>query len=372
MLEALRKKALKSTLAGAIILMIIGVGLIIFMGPEMYYGIVGYVPFEKLGPDDLGHQMVDVKLTLNWGAYRAEGTKNTSTGRKTINYYYYVIGVSEPSMEDFRYMAIKVPAKYHSDLEDMSKNTFEGYYSEPVYLSGQVRKLTGENYDHFKKTFLDDGWTEEEIAEGTVPYYIQVDASKSGTITMGCVVCGLGLVFIIIGIILIWRAAAGATLKDFKNAISEAGYTETMVESDYNAAQSYNKKGDLKIGRLFVYYMASSKPIAIPTNKMMWTYQTTTTHRTNGIKTGTTYSIMIYVEGRKNCYTLSVPNEATAHTMLDKINNTFPWVVVGYTDEIRNLFNKDRSQFLSLRYNTVEHVAVDEAFAYNQEQNQQI
>ena len=370
MLEALRKKALKSTLAGAIILMIIGVGLIIFMGSEAFYGIVGYVPFEDLGPDDLGHQMVDVKLTWNWGCYLERGTRNRDTGRKTISHYYYIIEVVDMDTGDYRYMSLKAPANYHYKLDDMADNTYAGKFSDPVYLSGRIRKLNNEDYNYFKDFFLESGWTEEDIEQETTRYYIQADASKTGTISVACVVCGLGLVFIIIGIVLICRAATGATLKDFKNAIAEAGYTETMVESDYNAAQSYNKKGDLRIGRLFVYYMAGSKPMAIPANKMMWAYQTTTTHRTNGIKTGTTYSIMIYVEGRKNCYTLSVPNEATAHSMLDKINNTFPWVVVGYTDEIRKLFNKDRAQFLSLRYNTVEHVAVDEALAYNQEQNQ--
>lgn len=36
-----------------------------------------------------------------------------------------------------------------------------------------------------------------------------------------------------------------------------------------------------------------------------------------------------------------------------------PWVVVGYTDDLKRMFNKDRAAFLNLRYNTVEHVAVE-------------
>ena len=98
---------------------------------------------------------------------------------------------------------------------------------------------------------------------------------------------------------------------------------------------------------------------AIPNSKILWAYQNTTTHRTNGIKTGVTYSVMIYVDGRKDAFNIGVPDETTAQNMLTRINDTLPWVVVGYSDDLKKTFSKDRAQFLELRYNTVEHVAVE-------------
>ena len=92
------------------------------------------------------------------------------------------------------------------------------------------------------------------------------------------------------------------------------------------------------------------------------------THRTNGIKTGTTYSIVIVVEGVKNAYTLPVDNEQMALDILEKIDKMFPWVVVGYSDQLKTMLAKDRAAFVNLRYNTCEHVAVEPGFEayYNQ------
>lgn len=135
-----------------------------------------------------------------------------------------------------------------------------------------------------------------------------------------------------------------------------------MIESDYRNAISIDEKNLVKIGRLMTYYLAGSDVRALPNNKMMWAYLNTITHRRNGIKTGTTYNVIIEVEGAKRNHTVSVPNETTADNMLQKIGAMFPWAVLGYSDELKDLFNKNRDQFLALCYNTCEHVAVEPGF----------
>ena len=367
MFEELRKKAVKAVTAGSIIMFIIGIGLIIFMGKYAYYGIVGYRVFEELEPDEIKGKLVDVTLYYNFDYFLAEGTRNTDTGRKTINYYYYVI-LSGDEAEASRFMAIKVPASYHSKMDKMCENFYNGVPSEPLQFSGSVRKLSGEDYGYFKKFFTDgeDGYTDEEFEAITLPYYIQVEASKTSMTIMGIIVTLGGLFLIVFGVVRIIRANNGAQLKKFRETIAAAGYTENMVESDFNSAQSFTKKGTIKVGRLFTYNTSSSTPIAIPNNKMLWAYQITTTHRTNGIKTGTSYSLNIFADGYKGNFSISVPNEATAIAILDKIANTLPWVVVGFTDQISNLFHKDRAQFLALRYNTMEHTVVEDPFGGQQ------
>lgn len=56
---------------------------------------------------------------------------------------------------------------------------------------------------------------------------------------------------------------------------------------------------------------------------------------------------------------MSVPDEAAAQKILQKMNAIFPWVIIGYSDELKKMFDKDRAQFLQLRYNTCEHVPVE-------------
>ena len=364
MFEALRKKSLKSALVGAIILILIGGGLIFFQGPEAFYAVVGYVDFESLEPDDIHSRiMVDVELTTNFGWFVEDYEENTTTHYTRTLDRYYVIWTGDEFATDYRYMGIKVDA---SHIKAMDSYTDDGYLTKPLSFSGKIRRMSSEDYKYFTEFFTDEsaGWTMEEFEEWTLPYYIQTQTNKvsDNAIAIGVTLGGLAL--LIWGIVRICRAATGSYLKSFLKTIKAEGCTETTVESDFNSAQSFTKNDSIKIGRLFIYDMSGSVPTAIPASKMMWAHQVTTTHRTNGIKTGTSYSITIYVDrGEKPSVSLLVPNEAVSQAILEKINTTFPWVVVGFSEEIKRLFNKDRAQFLALRYNTVEHVAADPAMS---------
>ena len=171
MFEELRKKAIKAVTAGSIVMFIIGVGLIIFMGKYAYYGIVGYRVFEELEPDEIKGKLVDVTLYYNFDYFLSEGKEYTDTGRKTTDYYYYVILTGNEASEDVRFMAIKVPASYHSKLDKMCENTYNGIPSEPLQFSGSVRKLRGDDYDYFKQFFTDDEveLTDVELMDFALP-----------------------------------------------------------------------------------------------------------------------------------------------------------------------------------------------------------
>lgn len=366
MFEALRKKSLKSALVGSIILILIGCGLIFFQGPEAFYAVVGYVDFESLEPDDIhSRMMVNVELADNYGCFAEWYEESTSTYHRRTTDLYYVVYIGDEYAVNYRFMAIKVPYSYEKKMEEMTENTYNGYYSNPISFSGKIRRMNSEEYELFTKYFVyEDGLTMDQFEEITLPYCIQTQTNKVSDDAVAIGVALVGLVLLIWGIVRICRAATGSYLKKFRKTIAAEGCTETAVESDFNSAQSFTKNGNIKIGRLFIYDMSGSVPTAIPASKMMWAHQVTTTHRTNGIKTGTSYSVMIYVDrGEKASFSLSVPNEAVSQAILERINTTFPWVVVGFSEEIKRLFNKDHAQFLTLRYNTVEHVAVDPVMA---------
>ena len=121
----------------------------------------------------------------------------------------------------------------------------------------------------------------------------------------------VGAALIVFGLVRGIKAFTGGYLKKIKEDINSAGCTEASAESDYNSAPSYTKKGDLRVGRLFTYHVVGPCPRAI------------------------------------------------AQDILQRYMTILPWVVVGYTDDLKRMFNKDRAAFLNLRYNTVEHVAVE-------------
>ena len=350
MFDSLKKKSLKSSLAFTIILAAIGIGVAAWFAVGTWYVVTGYVSFVELEPDEISNQWVALNLRENWGSFAETTETNSSTHMsKTINVYYVILSGDDYST-DFKYMAVNVPADYERRMEQMADNSS---YSDPIFLSGRIRKMDDEIYRYFKEYMLDGGLTEEQFEQFTLPYYIKVypDEQLENVCTVAAFL--FGVLLIVLAVIRLVKAASGSYLKKLKADIASIGVSELSAESDWNTAAEVSK--GVKVGRLFTYYMEGSKPRAIPNTKILWCYQNTTTHRTNGIKTGTTYSVMIWVDGWKNASNIGMPNEATAQAMLQRYGTQFPWIVVGYSDELRKMYNNNRAQFMQLRYNTVDH-----------------
>lgn len=362
MFETLRKSSFKSSLILSVILLIGGGALAFFNMGNAFFAVTGYADFTTLAPDEIKSQLVDVELWENFGCFMESGSKNTSTSRVTITDYYYIIytGAMGDADTEYKYMAIKVPASYGSKMDTMTESTYNGLVSNPLPFSGKIRRLDDKEYKYYQEFWKDAGFTDSDIEELTLPYYIDVHTSRLGQNIFYIALFLGGAALFIWGVLRIIKGAKGGYLKALRQDIECSGYPETYVESDFNTAVSYARKGQIRIGRLFTYYdVNSTQPRAIPNKKIMWAYQSTTTHRTNGIKTGTTYSVVIFADGYKDAFNIGVANESVAQEMLQRLNLSCPWVIVGYSDDLNALFRKNRTQFLDLRYNQVEHEAID-------------
>lgn len=356
MFEALKKKSFKSSLVLTVILAAIGIALTVGFAVGTWYVVTGYVSFVELEPDEISNQWVALELKDNWGSFAETTEKRQSSLPKTINVYYVILTGNDYST-DYRYMAVNVPADYERRMEQMAQY---GAYDNPVFLSGRIRKMDDEIYKYFREYMRDGGLSDEEIDQYTLPYYIKVYADEQLENVCTVVAFLFGVLLIVLAILRVVKAAGGGYLKKLKADISSIGVSEAYADSDWNSAVEICK--NVKVGRLFTYYMEGSKPRAIPNSKILWSYQNTTTHRTNGIKTGTTYSVMIWVDGRKNASNIGMPNEATAQEMLKRFGAQFPWVVLGYSEELRKMYHNNRAQFMQLRYNTVDHTAMMPGF----------
>lgn len=359
MFEELKKKILKSSLLGSIILILVGLGLAGWFALDAFYAATGYVDFATLAPDQIKSQLVEANISESLGCYLEAWEKNTKTNQTRTTHYYYIIYTGDENSTEWRCMSVKVPASLGSKMDTITENTYNEIYSDTLQVAGKIKKLDAEELSYFKSYIREFGLTDEEIEEATLPYYIQVYASP---VSMNILYIGLfviGAFLLVFGIFRIAKVAGGSSLKKLRKDMEAAGYSESMIDSDYRNAKSFDKKGTLKMGRLMTYYITGSDARAIPNNKIMWAYQNTVTHRTNGVKTGTTYNVMIFDEITPKGHTFAVANESIAQDMLTLINTMLPWVVVGYSDELKKLYNKNRTQFLQLRYNTCDHTAVE-------------
>lgn len=182
MIEELKKKSFKRSLPLSVILIIAGLALAIYNLSSAYYAVAGLAQFEKLKPDKVKNQLVKMDLDMVYDCYLESGTKDTSTGRRTINSYWYVIATGDDFTMDRRYVAIKVPKKYSGEVDDIMEYNYDYGLpaSQPFELMGKVKKLSGKYYDYFHDFFVkDNDWTEAEFEESVIPYYIDVNMSMN-------------------------------------------------------------------------------------------------------------------------------------------------------------------------------------------------
>lgn len=363
MLEELKKKSLKSSLALSIILIIAGLALAIWQAPNAFYTMTGYVQFEKLELDEIKNQLVKIDVDTVFDCYLEEYSENTKTHHRTTTDLYYITWTGDENAMDYRYITIKVPVKYQDRMDEIMEDTYNGIYSSPLTLTGKIEKLSTEDYGYFEEYFVDQqDFTQEEFEAMTSPYYINIHVSTASQNVVYLVLFFAGIVLIAYSIFRIVKASSGGYIKSFQKSYQDAGFSDTAIESDMNSAVNYLKKNSIKLGRLCIYDLQGTVPKAVPVSKILWAYQNTTTHRTNGIKTGVTYSINIYSEEHSKVQIISVPDEATAQDILHNMDSMYPWVVVGYTEDLKRMFFKDRAQFMQLRYNSVEHTTVEPGF----------
>lgn len=355
MLEKLKKKSIQKSWFGLLVLLAIGIVLIWLEFSNIVSLMRGHIQFETLEPDEInGSLVVDASIDTNFGAYLEEYEKNTKTNYTRTTNLYYVIWTGDEYAEDFKYMGIKVPASEESTMEAIAEATYYEEYIDPVTYSGAINKMTDEEYKYFKEYFMDSGWTEEEVEEYTLPYYISVGALTGGSAVAAYVIMAIGIVLVIIAI---WRfifVLSGGCLKTIRKEMEEIGVSEHELEYEYESAKLINKGNDFRVGKRVTFFMLGSKAHVVSNAKIVWAYQKNTTHRTNGIKTGTTYEIVFKNYERKN-FQISIPNEQTGQELLQYLNDTMPWIVIGYDNDLNNLYQKDYQNFLQIRYNQVPH-----------------
>lgn len=358
MLEKLKKKSVKKILPSVIILAVIGLVLIGVEFSNLKSLMRGHVKFETLEPNEINEDIiVDASIDVNFGAFIEEYEENTKTHTTRTTNLYYVIWTGDEDSKDYKYMGIRVSADDEKKMEAMTEATYNYEYSEPIQYSGAINRMSSEEYGYFKDYFLESGWTEEEVEEYTLPYYISVGALTGGAASSVYVIVALGVILIFAGLITLIYIMAGGGLSAFKKQIESSGLSEAGVEYEYESARIFNKGNDLRIGKRLTFFMGGSKPRLIVNDQIIWAYQQNTTHRTNGIKTGTSYQILVYRLNSKRTTGINIPNETVGGEVLKYMNDIMPRAVVGYSDELMKLYRNNYQDFLQLRYYRTEQPA---------------
>ena len=351
LLKQLKKESIKNVLPVTIILTIVTV--VLFMinfaaVPQLFSMFSGGTNLDDIPQTQLFDTIASSEISV---VYDCFAEYEDSDGKI---YDYYII----PYGEDWEnYMAVRVKESKAAELDSICDDTWEYLMGNDVSLDrtvsvkGNVRSMDYDESRYFKEWFEDMEFSEDEIDEYAV-YYVLVDDRFADDISplRLYLMCGIGILIFFIGIWVLIKACLGIYLKNIKKDFAQLGtYAEGQIVSDYENACVFGK--GIRVGRIFTYNTASTSPRAYLNNNIAWLYQHRTKHYTNGLYTGSNYSIVFYpVNGDGKTAESFDIKKKDKEKILEYYANNFPHIVVGFSEELRDLYHRDRNTFLSLRY----------------------
>lgn len=345
MLEELKKQSLKRVLPGVIVLALLaavclalgGAGVVnMVKGPDWLYDYYG---------EDLEGRYVEADVYVVYDWYAETTSRREGSTVETTKSRDFIVDAN-----DMEYIALEVPAK---DLDRVEQQMYDSW----DYMDGELEDLT--SYYHIEGTvermdsetlrlytkYLTDG--EGSLDEAFLPYIIKQGKVGSADKTFCVFMSVIGLLLLVWTVVMLVKALTGGYQKNIKKHALAQGDLP-LLEEFYIATEPVN--GVRSDGR-WVLFNLGAKTVLLEAADLLWAYVNRTTHRTNGIKTGTTWAVQLRTKDRKT-YALSAKNEEQARETLQLLASSIPHLVTGYSDALNRLFNQDPARFATIPTDT--------------------
>lgn len=342
MFQELKKKYMGKKLGAAVLAFIIG-GIVLFTQADNIKMILApAVDLNTLRADEITDSMkvkVEVGAILDYYAYTEED------GRITEKEYIIPVGEEE-------YMGIALGKSYLDQADrniDLTWEYMGGDDSavdriEPITVTGKVVSMSGESrqfYREYVYEFVDAMEWDSGEEELFIPYMIQT-GSAAGGFTGDFLFFGIVAALVIIfGIVMLIQGITGSALKDVMKYCEATGNKEmAMQKLERFYAQTPGVEG-IRISPEFIMAQTSSKVLISDTSKVLWVYQHIVSHYTNGIPTGKSYSIFIWMtDGTK--MEIAMKNKKKAEEALNYINRSLPYLYFGFDDQLQAVYRQNR------------------------------
>lgn len=362
MLEQLKKESIRKKMPAVIILLIIAVALLAYYGPDFVTWVKGPVTFEDLSKDEIRDQYVSMTFELTFGTYATETTTTTRNGskvseRESMQYHAVLIGGLDPylySDKMFEYVGLAVPSKYFDTVKIIDSNSdkfFEDYdlrhLTTNMQVTGIIAPMDDEMRGYYRTFFKYGDYSDEEFEQCCAPYYIKVDQLSHGHVDFVLAANVLAVVLLVIAVYMLVRALTGGYQSGLVKVLKAQGDMELQrADTDYATAAEPVK--GIKVGRSYLFNCTSARTEIIPLRQVAWVYTHQTNHQKYGRTVSTSYNIMLYTEDKKQ-HPLAMPGKDACNQLIDDLNKKCPAGIFGYSDQLKQLFNKNFEEFTRLR-----------------------
>ncbi len=247
--------------------------------------------------------------------------------------------------------------------------------STTMQVTGNINNMKGEIKQFYYEWFQDSGYlgdnlSIEEIEKYALPYILEVDYVgwfHYGTVSVFIL---LGAIFFVCLAIILIRVFSGAYISKVKRFVKK--HPEISVDEidlDYERGVEIESS---RVGKAYTYVFKGSKANILKNDEIIWAYLKRITHKTNGIKTGVTYEVLIATKDKKP-HDIPMDSEDGVYAVLEELSKHNPHIVLGYSDELKKMYKKDYDAFLELSRRQVANAAnrsqVDEVQSETSQEN---
>jgi hypothetical protein len=339
------KKAIKKTSinSGLLFIFVISIiTLVLFNHKNSISSILG-APKEISTIEDIdeynltreGHITLNLEYMADSGYYIA---KDGGKGAITDNIYIGII--------DGKFITIALPAKSSSknpiEMENVSivAKEFDGLNDEDneellEQIKGGLAESFGVSIEDMDNEFIG----------------IMFKDSKMNRLLEKIFLIGVFIVVIYLIVLLIKALMAITNYKNSKviKSLSKYGnidYIENQIDQEMNYPEHSDKK--LIITTNWIISKSAYNVKFMPINNLVWVYNIRTKHYYNGIRTGTSFSVMCYSDkNEKLLFDMGgKKKEDKSIEIVNLISQKAPWAICGYSDEIKKDFKKNPQKII--------------------------
>lgn len=341
MYKELKNKSLKQHLFVIIVLFIISAAFLITTLPDLFKMLSGAENLDEMTASEIyADRYVEGTVRGIYGNY-ASTTQTSDSGSKAVEED-YIIPVGE-----FEYMGIMVPAKMADQCNtvfDQTWNYLDGISAElptAFTIKGTIERMELERQEYFYDYVGYDSMSEED-QEMFLPYYIKVGYVGDQTEGSTIILCLIGLAFLIWGLFILIKALTGGYQKKLKKYCAQNGM-EARIEQFYQTTEPVS---NARVNSEYVLTASTGGTGIAKAQDVLWAYMHVLSRKKLFVITvSKSYDVRL---GCRNGSMIihDVKNEAAAKALLEDIQKKLPWVILGYTEQIENLFKKNRQEMI--------------------------
>lgn len=347
MLQNVRKKIIKKAVIKTIICVAIIVGVLVVTKMAPIYLIKGpeKIDIDNIDLDANAGKYVEADITYVYDYFLEEETyteyKDGSRSAGHTSARYYIIDVNQA-----QYLALLADGNTLMDefeklMDETETAMNNGVAPKAVSYKGSFVKLTSEEYSELKYFMTQVGLSDDMYSD----YIFKVDYIgniEPAYVLMACAAIVLAFLFAAMSLI---RGFSGRYVKELKKFAQANGLTLDQLSMELDCAATVK---DVWVTARYTAYMKGNKIRILKNEDYIWGYYKETRQTRKGVTT--TYRQIALVDRNKKTKLFTIASEDDARKVLGIYSETQPQMVIGYNDDLQNLFRNNFEQFLMLPY----------------------